>query len=127
MRKAICAAIIRGGKILLVQKEDFWILPGGKPEFEESDEGCLVREVAEELSGAALENIKYFGSFVGKTPRKGDQLRAEVFLADISGKALPSAEIHQAVWIANPKQYNLSDITEKIVEELFSREYLKVE
>ena len=63
MKKEIevgCAIIHKKGKILIAQRlpgDSFgglWEFPGGKREADESMEGCLVREVREEL---ALEII----------------------------------------------------------------------
>ncbi len=119
MRIAIGAAIINGGKILLVRKKQSWILPGGKLEPGESDIECLCREVDEELSGAKITNIKYYGDFEGITPNKGDMLRAKVYLADIRDKLChPSAEIVECKWIDDASKYNLGDITSKIVDSL---------
>ena len=115
MRKAICAVIIKDGCILLVKKQKTWILPGGKPKLGESDMQCLFREIKEELPTLKLKNIKYFGAFAGITPHKGDMLRTAVYFADANGEIAPSAEINMAEWIKNPEEYNLSDITQKIV------------
>ena len=42
--------VIRDGKVILLRNErDEWELPGGKLEVSESPEGCLAREMAEEL------------------------------------------------------------------------------
>ena len=126
MRTAIGAAIIDEKKILLVRKRQSWILPGGKPEPDESDIECLCREVSEELPGTQLDNIRYYGDFEGRTPHTRDILRAKVYFADIKGKLCqPAAEIAEYNWIENPSQYNLSDITSKIVDSLTKDGYLR--
>lgn len=115
MRKAVCVVVIENGCILLVQKHETWILPGGKPEAGESDVQCLLREVGEELPNLKLQNLKYFGAFIGITPHKNDELRAEVYFADSDGEITTAAEINMAKWVKKPEECNLSDITQKIV------------
>jgi len=47
---SVKGVIIRDGKVILLRNErDEWELPGGKLEPSESPEGCLAREIAEEL------------------------------------------------------------------------------
>lgn len=119
MRQAVNAAIIKEGKILLVRKKQSWIFPGGKPKVDESDLECLCRELKEELSGTELENIRYYGEFEGVTPHKGDVLKARVYFADIKGQLCPpSLEIAAYEWIKETCEYNLSNITSKIVDSL---------
>jgi len=49
------AAMVRGGKVLIAQREAGshmelrWELPGGKLEPDEDPEECIVREIKEEL------------------------------------------------------------------------------
>ncbi|PIU29868.1 hypothetical protein COT07_03725 [Candidatus Woesearchaeota archaeon CG07_land_8_20_14_0_80_44_23] len=131
MRVAIDAAIIQDGRILLVRKKQSWILPGGKPNPNESDLECLCREVREELSGTQLEldegKIKYYGDFEGITPHTGDILTAKVYFANIKGELHNySAEISGYAWANDPREYNLSDITSKIVDSLAKDGYLKL-
>lgn len=124
IREAVCAAIIKRDCILLVKKQRTWILPGGKPEAGESDRQCLLREVKEELPMLNLQNLRYFGVFTGTTPHKGDALTAKVYLADMNGDILPGAEINAAKWVEKPEEYNLSDITRKIILALRKEGYL---
>jgi len=124
MRKAINAVVIKEGSILLVRKKETWILPGGKPEAGESDTQCLLREIKEELPQLNIRDLKYFDAFVGTAPHKGDELRAEVYFAKADGEISPSAEINKAEWVEKPEEYNLSDITRKIVAALFQGGYL---
>ncbi len=122
----IGAAIINDGRILLVRNEQSWVLPDGKPESGESDIECLCREVSEKLSGTQLDNIRYYGVFEGRTPNTRDVLMAKVYFADIKGELhQPTAEIAAYDWVEDPSQYNLSDITSKIVYFLTRDEYLR--
>jgi len=124
MREAIGAVIIKNGYILLVQKKKTWILPGGKPELDESDIKCLSRELREELQ-VSLKNSRRIGNkFIGITPHKGDLLCERIYLAEIDGKIIPSAEIKAAEWTKVPESYNLSDITRKVIYFLYQKGYL---
>ena|SRR3989338_8255963 len=126
MREAICAAIIKKGKILVVRKKQVWILQGGKPNSGESDIECLCREIREELSGIELENFRFYNRFEGITPYKGDLLQARVYFADTKvNNYTPSAEIDDVGWVNRIGQYNFSDITKKIIKSLYDGGYLK--
>jgi len=126
MREAICAAIIKKGKVLVVRKKQVWILPGGKPNSGESDIECLCREIREELSGIELENFRFYNRFEGITPYKGDLLQARVYFADTKvNNYTPSAEIDDVGWVNRIGQYNFSDITKKIIKSLYDGGYLK--
>lgn len=124
MREAVGAVVIKNGYILLVQKKKTWILPGGKPESGESDIECLLREVREELQ-VSLKNPRRLGDkFIGITPHKGDFLCARVYLAEVEGEIIPSAEIEAAEWTKAPENYRLSEITKKVICFLRQKGYL---
>ena len=122
MRRAINGAIIRDSKILIVKKKEIWILPGGKPEENESEIDCLMREIAEEIPLLEIGELHYFGVFEGITPHKCDVLVATVYLSyPISDVNLePGAEIRELAWIPREQiaKYPLSDITRKIFDQL---------
>ena len=127
MRTAINAAIIQDDKLLLVRKKLTWILPGGKPEIGENDLECLCREVDEELSETKIKDIHYYNQFEGRTPHKGDILRAKVYFANIDGQLYSVRDgdsISEVTWTNDFSKYNLSDITSKIVNSLQQDKYL---
>lgn len=124
MKKAVCAAVIDCGRILLVRKGSHWILPGGKPTGTESDLECLAREVGEELSGTKLRSEKFYGTFEGFSPNKGDFMEASVYFAQIDGVLNPvrvGDSVREYSWMTREdteKKYILSDITRKVVDSL---------
>jgi len=71
-------------------------------------------------------NIKYYGEFEGITPHEGDILKTKVYFADIKGQlGQPAMEIAEYDWISNVNEYNLSDITSKILDSLTKDGYLR--
>jgi ADP-ribose pyrophosphatase YjhB (NUDIX family) len=128
MRVAIDAVIIEESKLLLVKKRNSWILPGGKIEDNESELECLSREVSEELSGTKICEEKFYGDFEGRTPHRGDILKAKVYFAKINGELYGVREgdsISRVEWVRDFKNYNLSDITSKIVDSLRTDKFLE--
>ena len=128
MRKAINLLVLKNKEILLVRKGKVWILPGGKPERDESDLECLCREVKEEVGvDSVVEN--FYNSFTGKTPHKGDLLQAEVYFGWLKyDKQLFQREgdsIKEAKFVKQPLNYPLSEITRKIIGSLVKDGYLK--
>lgn len=128
MKKAINALIIRDEKLLLFRKKENWILPGGKPEEGESDIETLVREFKEEASGAEIEVGEYYGTFEGITPNKKDSLEADVYFAELKNpdlEIIPSGEIKESRFVGyiDTPFLHLSDITSKIIKQLFKEMY----
>jgi len=125
MRVAINALVIRNGHILLAKKRNTWILPGGKPEKDESDIECLLREVTkEEIPGTELTNIRFYENFEGMAPYRGDIIQVKVYFADIQGEIKPGAEIVDVRWVKDFNNLNLSDITKQIIESLKNNGHL---
>jgi len=126
MRTAINAAIIGKNGLLLVKKRDIWILPGGKLQRDESELGCLCREVSEELSGTRIEIQQVpFGIFTGRTPHKQDLIEVVVYFANLASPlGKHSKEIRAREFTLYPENYNLSEITSQIVGRLRGEGYL---
>jgi len=128
LRRAIGAAIISEGGLLLARKKQTWILPGGKPEEGESDIDCLEREISEEVLGLEITGLRRYGAFEGIAPYKGYALEVTVYLTDLkfSTNLHPGAEIEELAWVSagDIEKYPLSDITRKIVNLLLREGYL---
>ncbi len=124
VRKAIGLVALKNQAILLVEKRDIWILPGGKPEGEETDTQCLIREIGEELPGLQLANIRFYDELLGQAPHRGDIISVHAYFADIQGDIRPAAEITNAAWVSEFSKYPLADITKKIIAILKRDGYL---
>jgi 8-oxo-dGTP pyrophosphatase MutT (NUDIX family) len=124
MRKAVGLLFIKNNEILLVrEKDDFWKLPGGKPESRESDIECLKREIKEELdTDVFVEN--FYGRFIGITPHRRDLLEGVAYFGYFTKIMTPSREIDDAEFVSNPSDYPLSDITKKIIDSLKRDHYI---
>jgi len=102
VKKVVALATIEKGKILLVRKDGFWILPGGKVENNETDIECLFREFKEELPEVKVQEVKFYKEFQGISPIKKELMLLKVYLGKVTGKIFPSAEIDKAVWTKSP-------------------------
>ena len=101
-------------------------MPGGKLENKESDYNCLFRELNEELS-VSEQQVKiynFYNSFIGKTPNSKSDLEAKVYFGILRGSLKPSNEILEAKYITNFENYEISEITNKIISSLRKDKYL---
>ncbi|MBI3190517.1 NUDIX domain-containing protein [archaeon] len=99
MLRKIAAIILENRKFLVVRdgSQDFFKMPGGKIERNESDEECLQRELMEELSIIPKET-EFIGSAMGVTPN-GEDIEIIFWLADYDGTIKPDNEINEVLFI----------------------------
>lgn len=95
-------ALMDGDRVLLVKKRglDFLILPGGKPEKNETDAEALSRELEEELGCRLVpERLTFLGSFSDEAAGlPGVKVTIRLYGGSIVGIPIPHAEIDSIVW-----------------------------
>ncbi len=126
-RVAINLVCIEEEKILLVQKGDVWILPGGKPKTGENDEVCLLRELREELPRSEFTLGDFYEQFKGTTPTTRDELTARVYWGDRDNETLTGGgEISDACFFNQDEaaEVEVSDITQLIIDKLIEDGHL---
>lgn len=97
---SIDAVIIKGGKVLLVQRDvepskGYWGTPGGYVEWDESTEDAVKREVREE-TGLTVANTRLVGVY-SKPNRHPKQVINVVYLVDVEDGELTAGDDAEAV------------------------------
>jgi len=117
---------VRDGRLLGVRshgKSTFY-MPGGKRETGESDEACLVREIAEEL-GVALraETLRPAGVFEAQADGKpeGTLVRIACWSGEFDGTLAAHAEIAELAWLSWAERERWSPAAQLIVDEMHRR------
>jgi 8-oxo-dGTP diphosphatase len=103
IRIVAAVALNARGEILLVRKRgtSVFMLPGGKPAFEEPALDALEREIREEL-GCGLDHAacRALGTFHAPAANEpGCTVEAELFASSLVGDPRPSGEVDEMVWI----------------------------
>lgn len=91
----------RDGRLLVVRKRglDAFILPGGKPEGDETDIQTLVREIDEEL-GCGVQRATLRGIFKDVAAgAAGSVVVIRLYSAELVGEPHPCSEIEELAWV----------------------------
>jgi ADP-ribose pyrophosphatase YjhB (NUDIX family) len=92
---------VREGRVLLCRKRHttaLLILPGGVMEEGETAEGCLRREVREELGEVRLGELTWLGRYESAAAVEGKTVRVELYGGEITGEPRAASEIRELVW-----------------------------
>jgi 8-oxo-dGTP diphosphatase len=98
--RVIAAAVVVGGRLLLVSKRaapGVFYLPGGKPEPREAPLACVLREVREEL-GCLLHEPELFLEVDARAALEGVEMHMTVYRAGLVGTPMAATEIAALTW-----------------------------
>lgn len=130
MKIIIVAAIIKDNKILLVNNHNYWGLPGGTQEPNETQTHTLIREFKEEFTGTQIINLKHYKNFFGISPRQNNLALVKVYFANIKDNLNKpdgsDEDIKEFIFTSNPFNYNLPPITKDIINSLIKDNHLKI-
>ena len=101
--KKSAMVIVKDNKLLVVRKRgspDF-LMPGGKPERNESPIEALKRELMEEISCEVdSSSIALLGTFEDLTSDGRAKVFIDLFSGELIGEPKPSSEIEELGWIS---------------------------
>jgi 8-oxo-dGTP diphosphatase len=119
IRIRIAGMVIKDEKLLLLKGKGYKELwtPGGKVDNNETDEGCLKRELREEM-GVEITDMKFYKEYSTISfYNPSIPMKERVYIVLIRGKIEPSAEIESFVWFSKDdfysKKYPMITHTEK--------------
>ena len=123
MQRGVCLAIIKEKKLLVIKKENFWDLPGGKLKASELEIEFIFNEIRKEIPGINLENVEPYGYFNGKTLFRWKALKKKIYLLKTNQKI----RLRKIEWISNVNidDYRLSKTTKIVFRLLKDGGYLQ--
>ncbi len=131
----IGAIIVNEQRQMLVVRKNVpgrttFIIPGGKPEADETDSETCCRELLEEL-GVRTVSMTYFGSFSEPSEFESAMVDARIYAVEIAGQPRPSNEIVELAWVDGASVAQGRDLgsilSRHVIPELVRRGVLRAE
>jgi 8-oxo-dGTP diphosphatase len=100
MIRKIGLLVVRENRLLLCRKcrgTTLLILPGGKPEGDETEERALEREIAEEL-GTTVSAIEHCGRYEDEAAGDPRRVSISLYTGVLAGEPVASGEIAELIW-----------------------------
>jgi len=121
--KVVDIIVERKGKVLLIKRGDFWILPGGEIEPGEDERQCLEEVVSREIKDQ-VSNLfrKLENTIKGPSPVRDGDVEVSIYVGDISSKKMSDVSDCNAHWFSRESlpSIRLSNITKDVLDYYFS-------
>ena len=116
--KVVDIIVERRGKILLIKRGDFWILPGGELEPGEDELECLDKVVQREMKDQVSSIFhKLENTIKGPSPVRDGDVEVSIYVGDI-GKKMSEVIDCNAHWFSRESisTIRLSNITKSVLD-----------
>ena len=121
--KVVDIIVERKGKILLIKRGDYWILPGGEIEPGEDELQCLEEVVSREIKDQVASLFRKLEKTIkGPSPVRDGDVEVSIYVGDIGSKKMSDVTDCNAHWFSRESlpSIRLSNITKDVLEYYFS-------
>ena len=121
--KVVDIIVERKGKILLIKRGDFWIIPGGEMEPGEDEMQCLEGVVSREIKDQVSTVFRKLERTIkGPSPVRAGDVEVSLYVGDIGSKKMSDVTDCNAHWFSRESlpSIRLSNITKDVLEYYFS-------
>lgn len=117
--KVVDIIVERKGKILLIKRGDYWIIPGGEIEPGEDELQCLEEVVAREINDQVASVFRKLEQTVtGPSPVRDGDVEVSIYVGDIGSKKMSDVRDCNAHWFSRESipTLRLSNITKAVLD-----------
>ena len=121
--KVVDIIVERKGKILLIKRGDFWIIPGGEMEPGEDEMQCLEDVVSREIKDQVSTVFRKLEKTIkGPSPVRAGDVEVSLYVGDIGSKKMSDVTDCNAHWFSRESlpSIRLSNITKDVLEYYFA-------
>ncbi|MEX2017047.1 MAG: hypothetical protein WD876_01090 [Candidatus Pacearchaeota archaeon] len=131
MQKAINAIVLRKEKVLLLKRNQIWVLPGAYYGEKDNPIDVFVREFRNEFNGADITVEKFYKKFIGKNYYTGDWFESHVYFArlkqpdfELISSSRDIFDVKFTSYFESTNGMHLSDIAGKVADSLRKNNFI---